>query len=114
MGSALITLGAAVAGGLVTLISVLLTQRSAERLRREEHERADRHRLEDRKHIRDNQLLEGRRASYAKVNAAARTARDALVSCRTELQETGESSRGRSPPWTVSGQSTSHSTQKPI
>ncbi|MCX5173993.1 hypothetical protein [Streptomyces virginiae] len=89
MGSALITLAAAVAGGLITLISVLLTQRSAERLRREEHERADRHRLEDRKHARDSQLLEGRKASYAKMNAAARTARDALVSCSIELRETG-------------------------
>ncbi|MFD7917522.1 hypothetical protein ACFV30_43815 [Streptomyces sp. NPDC059752] len=89
MGSALVTLGAAVAGGLITLISVLLTQRSAERLRREEHERADRHRLEDRKHARDSQLLEGRKASYAKMNAAARTARDALVLCSIELRETG-------------------------
>ncbi|MET9610917.1 hypothetical protein ABZZ17_38520 [Streptomyces sp. NPDC006512] len=68
---------------------MLLTQRSAERLRRKEHERSDRHRLEDREHARDNQLLEGRRASYARTNAAARTARDALVSCRIELHETG-------------------------
>lgn len=90
MGSALITLGAAVAGGLVTLISVLLTQRSAERLRREEHERGDRHRLEDQEQARDNLLLDRRRASYAKMNAAARTARDALVSCSIELRETGE------------------------
>lgn len=89
MGSALLALGAAAMGSLTTLISVFLTQRSAERLRRQDQERADRHRLEDRKHAWDNQLLEGRRVSYAKLSAAARSARDALVLCGRELQNTG-------------------------
>ncbi|MEV5922379.1 hypothetical protein AB0N42_32525 [Streptomyces pseudogriseolus] len=74
---------------MTTLMSVLLTQRSAERIRRQDHERADRHRLEDRHHARDSQLLEERQKLYATLNAAARTARDALVSCRNEVKETG-------------------------
>lgn len=89
MGSALLTLGAAVLGGLITLMSVLLTQRGAERLRREDRERLDQHRLEDRKHAWDIQVLEGRRASYARINAAARSARDAVVSCSIEFRESG-------------------------
>ncbi|MFD9302947.1 hypothetical protein ACFWCB_09720 [Streptomyces sp. NPDC060048] len=68
---------------------MLLTQRGAERLRKEDRERLDRHRLEDRKHAQDTQVLEGRRASYARINAAARSARDALVSCGIELRKTG-------------------------
>ncbi|MER7763183.1 hypothetical protein [Streptomyces sp. NPDC097619] len=89
MGSELLTLGAAFLGGLVTLGSVLLTQRSAERLRKEDLERADRHRREDRAHAQESQLLEGRRASYAAINAAGRSVRHALVTCVRELRATG-------------------------
>lgn len=87
--AALLALGAAAMGSLTTLVSVLLTQRSAERLRRHDQERADRHRTEDRRHARENQLLEERQASYAKLNAAARTARDALVLCTREFLDAG-------------------------
>ncbi|MFJ6797269.1 hypothetical protein [Streptomyces sp. NPDC091268] len=89
MGAALLTLAAAVLGGLITLTSVLLTQRGAERLRREDRERVDRHRLEDRKHAWETQVLEARRASYARINAAARSARDAVVACSIEFLESG-------------------------
>ncbi|MDT0440359.1 MULTISPECIES: hypothetical protein [Streptomyces] len=89
MGSALIALAAAALGSLTTLVSMLMAQRSAERIRRQDFERADRHRLEDRNHARDSQLLDDRRKTYAILNAAARTARDVLVTCKVELEKTG-------------------------
>ncbi|MFF8881858.1 hypothetical protein [Streptomyces flaveolus] len=86
MGAALLALAAAVIGGGVSLASVLLAQRGVERGWSREHERIERHRQEDRVREWDSRLLEERRASYTRLHAAARAARDTLAGCMHALQ----------------------------
>ncbi|OKK14108.1 hypothetical protein AMK33_04785 [Streptomyces sp. CB02400] len=95
MGAALLALAAAVIGGGVSLASVLLTQRSAERGWTREHERIERHREEDRIRERDSRLLEERRAAYTRLNATARAARDALAGCMHDLRRGGSFDEAR-------------------
>ncbi|WP_432083221.1 hypothetical protein [Streptomyces sp. WAC 04229] len=89
MGAALLALAAAVIGGGVSLSSVLLAQRGAERGWSREQERIERHRQEDRIREWDSRLLEERRAAYARLHAAARAARDALSGCLHDLRRDG-------------------------
>ncbi|GHA80499.1 hypothetical protein GCM10010330_38290 [Streptomyces tendae] len=89
MGAALLALAAAVIGGGVSLVSVLLTQRGAERGWSREHERIERHRQEDRIREWDSRLLEERRAAYTRLHAAARAVRDALAGCMHDLRRDG-------------------------
>ncbi|WP_406357976.1 hypothetical protein OHB56_35865 [Streptomyces sp. NBC_01635] len=89
MSTALVALAAAVIGGGVSLASVFLTQRSAERGWTREHERTERHRQEDQVRHWDSRLLEERRAAYTRLNATARAARDALAGCMHDLRRVG-------------------------
>jgi hypothetical protein len=89
MGAALLALAAAVIGGGVSLASVLLTQRGAERGWVREHERIERHRREDLVRQWDSRLLEERRAAYSRLHATARAARDALAACMHDLRRAG-------------------------
>lgn len=95
MGAALLALAAAVIGGGISLASVLLTQRSAERGWAREHERIERHREEDRIREWDSRLLEERRAAYTRLNATARAARDALAGCMHDLRRSGSFDEAR-------------------
>ncbi|MET7290589.1 hypothetical protein ABZS79_00245 [Streptomyces griseoloalbus] len=89
MGTALVALVAAVIGGGVSLASVFLTQRGAERGWVRDHERIERHRREDQVRQWDSRLLEERRAAYSRLHATARAARDALAACMHDLRRAG-------------------------
>ncbi|MGW1463004.1 hypothetical protein ACWCPT_01430 [Streptomyces sp. NPDC002308] len=89
MGSAMLTLAAAVIGGAVSLVSVLLAQRHAQRVHQREQERLERHRQEDLKRARADRLLAERQAAYVRFNAAARTVRDTLAACALDLRRAG-------------------------
>lgn len=89
MGSAMLTLAAAVIGGAVSLVSVLLAQRHAQRVHQREQERLERHRQEDLTRARADRLLAERQASYVRFNAAARTVRDTLAACVIDLRRAG-------------------------
>ncbi|MFK4599548.1 hypothetical protein [Streptomyces pristinaespiralis] len=89
MSATWVALAAAVIGGAVSLISVLLAQRGAERGWSRDHQRMERHRDEDRVREWDSRLLEERRAAYSRLNAAARAARDALAGCMHDLRRDG-------------------------
>ncbi|MFI1423101.1 hypothetical protein ACH4VX_35110 [Streptomyces sp. NPDC020731] len=89
MGAALLALAAAVIGGGVSLASVFLAQRGAERGWAREHERIERHRREDRIREWDSRLLDERRAAYTRLHAAARAARDSLAGCMHDLRRDG-------------------------
>ncbi|MFJ4851102.1 MULTISPECIES: hypothetical protein [unclassified Streptomyces] len=89
MGAALLTIVAALIGGAVSLASVRLSQRGAERALGQEQQRVDRHRAEDRRHEWDSRMLEERRAAYTRLNAAARSLRDALSDCSHDMEATG-------------------------
>lgn len=89
MGAALLALAAALIGGGVSLASVFLTQRGAERGWAREQERIERHRQEDRVREWEGRLLEDRRAAYARLHAAARAARDSLAGCAHDLRRDG-------------------------
>ncbi|MGW0854817.1 hypothetical protein [Streptomyces sp. NPDC002690] len=89
MGAAMLTLAAAVIGGAVSLVSVLLAQRHAQRVHQREQERVERHRQEDLTRARDDRLLAERQAVYVRFNAASRSVRDALAACAADLRRTG-------------------------
>ncbi|MFF8102852.1 hypothetical protein ACF07S_24440 [Streptomyces sp. NPDC016640] len=95
MGTALVALAAAVIGGGVSLASVFLTQRGAERGWVRDHERIERHRREDQVRQWDSRLLEERRAAYSRLHATARAARDALAACMHDLRRAGALEEGR-------------------
>lgn len=86
MSTALVALAAAVLGSGVSLTSVFLTQRGAERGWIREHQRIERHRQEDQVRQWDSRLLEERRAAYSRLHAAARAARDTLAGCMHDLR----------------------------
>lgn len=89
MGTAILTLAAAVIGGAVSLASVLVTQRYSQQVHLREHERIERHRQEDLIRARAVRLLEERQAAYVRFSAATRTARDALEACMHDLRREG-------------------------
>ncbi|MDX3077895.1 hypothetical protein [Streptomyces sp. MI02-7b] len=89
MGAALLAIAAALIGGGVSLASVLLSQRGAERAQNREQHRIDQRRAEDRLHDWDSRLLDERRAAYTRLNSTARSLRDALSDCRHGLEATG-------------------------
>ncbi|MFE2236233.1 hypothetical protein ACFXA4_27205 [Streptomyces sp. NPDC059442] len=89
MGAAALALVAAVLGGLVSLVSVWFTQRSAQRLRELELEHTERHRREDRDRDRQDRLLAERQAGYIRFSAAVRAVRDVLAACTYDLRRSG-------------------------
>lgn len=89
MGTAILTLAAALIGSAVSLASVFVTQRYAQQVHRRDHERIERHRQEDLVRARAVRLIEERQAAYVRFSAATRTARDALAACMYDLQREG-------------------------
>ncbi|MET8806892.1 hypothetical protein [Streptomyces sp. NPDC004546] len=89
------TLAAAVLGGVVSLVSVWITQRSAQRVTERESERIERHRQEDWERARLQRLYEERQAGYVRFSAATRVARDALAACMHDLRRAGSLDGGR-------------------
>ncbi|MFJ3310259.1 hypothetical protein ACIPSA_46155 [Streptomyces sp. NPDC086549] len=89
MGAAVLTLAAAVLGGVVSLVSVWITQRSAQRVTERESERIERHRQEDWEKARLQRLYEERQAGYVRFSAATRVARDVLAACMHDFQRAG-------------------------
>ncbi|MGW4439159.1 hypothetical protein ACWELO_25945 [Streptomyces sp. NPDC004596] len=89
MGAAALALAAAVLGGVVSLASVWITQRSEQRGRELDSERIERHRREDWEKARAQRLLAERQAGYVRFSAATRVARDALAACMHDLRRAG-------------------------
>lgn len=81
MGNALTTLAATILGGLVTLATVLVTQRGSRALQEREQIRDDRLRAEDQRREWQAGLLAARRSAYTGFNSSARTTRDSIKKC---------------------------------
>lgn len=89
MGSALITLAAAIIGGIITLSTVLMTQRASRALQQQEQLRSDLIRTEDQKREWYRELIAQRRVAYTHFNASARTTRDAMKNCMNAYKAGG-------------------------
>ncbi|GHC06170.1 hypothetical protein ACFC5H_23960 [Streptomyces rochei] len=95
MGGATLALVAAVVGGLVSLVSVWFTQRSARRMRELELAHTERHRQEDREQARRDRLFAERHAGYIRFSAATRAVRDVLAACLHDFRRDGALTEAR-------------------